>query len=917
MGKALPQSYSITGQVCDSLTKEPIPLANVIVTGTEASFIPVGDATDKAGKFAVTGLKPGKYSIKVSFIGYVSYTAAVEIKRSSVELGRIYISQGSVETRQVIVTEKAIPVVVNGDTTEYNSNAFKTNKDADAEELVSKMPGITVQDGTVKAHGEEVKKVTVDGRQFFGSDPRATLKNIPAEMVDRIQVFDEKGEQAEFTGFDDGNTSKTMNIITRTEFRDGTFGKVSAAYGTEESYRATGSINYFNDKQRLSVVTQFNNLNEQNFAMDDLMGIMSGQMGRGGGGRSMGGGMMRGGGGGFQGGASNFLVSGSNGLSSTKAFGVNYSNLFWDKLDLTGSYFFNRTDNDAESVTKRNYFLTGDESQIYNEQSTSSSDNTNHRFNFRIDYDIDSSNSVLFTPNASFQLNKRYSKEIGETSTELSLLNYASGIYNSDLTAWNASAELLYRHRFETSGRTFSVSVNPSANKNYGETNQFSENIYYDVTTAYDTTDQLSEPDVKGIGASTNVVYTEPVTDNSQLQFSMRYAYAEDESDKDVYSLADGSSYSALDTTLSSLYKKISRVQSYGTGYNIRWENLFMTANVDYSITKLTGDQVFPFSFNVDKNFYSILPSLNIRYRKQRDLHWGIFYRTSNNTPEIKQLQPVLDNSNTLYLSIGNPDLKQDYRHTIGVRFMRMNFLTMESFFVNLQGTIINDYRANNTIIASRDTVVNGDIQLQAGSQLTIPVNLNGYYNTQANIMYGLPVSFVPSNMNFSGSIGYTRTPGITNSIINYTNTYTAGLGLMWSSNFSEDLDISLSYNGNYNFAKNNTTSVSNSEYYNQNAKFKFYWTLLESIVLQTELSYQHYGNLSSEYNNNPVLWDFSIGKKLFRNNMGEIRFTAHDVLNQNTNIQQTTTGTYTENTETNSIGRYYLLSFIYTIKMF
>jgi len=276
----------------------------------------------------------------------------------------------------------------------------------------------------------------------------------------------------------------------------------------------------------------------------------------------------------------------------------------------------------------------------------------------------------------------------------------------------------------------------------------------------------------------------------------------------------------------------------------------------------------------------------------------------------------VLDNSNTLYLSIGNPNLKQDYRHTFMMRFMRMNFLTMESFFFNLSGTIINDYRANNTIIAAKDTVVN-NIDLQSGSQLTMPVNLNGYYNVQTNAMYGLPLSFVPSNLNFNGSVGYTRTPAITNSVVNYTNTYTAGLGMMWSSNFSEELDVTLSYNGTYNYAKNKTTAVKNSDYYNQNAKFTCYWTFLESIVLQTELSYQHYGNLSSEYNNDPVSWDFSLGKKLFSNNRGEIRFTAHDILNQSTNIQQNTTSTYTESTETNNIGRYYLVSFIYNVKMF
>jgi len=970
--KIFSQNYFIRGQIFDSETKKPAPLANVIILSRlvetplddpQNTFVK-GEASDKDGRFTIRSLSPGKYVLKISHIGYKTFYKPFDINKSHVDEGKIFLIPDSLEIEEVQIIEKIPPVVVKEDTIEFNSDAFKTNKDADAEQLISKMPGITVQDGRVQAQGEDVKKVLVDGRQFFGDDPSAVLRNIPAEIIDRIQVFDQQSEQAQFTGFDDGNRSKTVNLVTRMGFREGIFGKLSAGYGDEERYRAGGSVNFFNNDQRVTLLSQFNNVNEQNFSMEDILGVMGGGRRMGG----MGGGFMRGaaqlfsgmGGavrpmGNFRGGPmSDFFVNTLNGLSSTKAFGANYSNTFGEKsasgsqppidrnpgfrfpmrdldepetknessLEMNGSYFFNNTNSDAKTFTSREYFLTQNAGQNYNEENISVSRNTNHRFNLRLDYTIDSANSILFTPRFSYQKNDGNSFVYGQTNDGLNALNSTAYLYNSDLSALNSSAELLYRHRFAEKGRTISVSINPSYYKNDGETNLFSESIYYDRLTFpqtqfnRDTTKQLSTPDVSGLGGSSNIIYTEPVGESGQLQLNARISLFKDESDKKTFSGSDNS-YSMLDTLLSSVYKKRSIAQNYGTGYRFKKDNLTFILSLNYNLSKLQGEQNFPYTSNVEKTFHSFLPSFNLRYGSSQDQSLNLFYRTNNNEPSVEQLQNVLDNSNPINLSIGNPGLKQDYHHTIMINYLKMNIATLNSLFILFSGTFTNNYIGSNTFIAAKDTITPQGVFLRRGMQLTIPTNIDGFFSLRSFITYGLPVEFVKSNLNFNLMVNYTRTPGIINNETSYAKSGTYGLGAVWSSNFSQNLDITLSFNSSYNNIKNSIQSANNEDYFNQNTRFRFYWNIWEGIVIQTDLSHQYDSGLPEDYKRNAFLWNLSIGKKLFSNDRGEIRFSVNDILNQNTNIQRNNTSSYIEDTRSNTLGRYFLLSFIYDLRAF
>jgi hypothetical protein len=906
------QSISIKGVVADSTTKEPLVGANIILYRLSDSTMN-GTASNSKGEFLFESLRPGAYSLNISYLGYKPLQIPLR-SRNSVDLGRVYISKENLELQGVEVVDKLIPVIEKDDTTEIMADAFKVSKDADAEALVSKMPGITVQDGKVQAQGEDVRRVLVDGRPFFGDDPTAVLRNIPAEMIERIQVFDEQSEQSQFTGFDDGNTSRTINLITRNRIRQGTFGRASAGYGNQDKYRAGGSVNFFQEDSRLTLIGQLNNINELNFSSEDLAGL-SAMSGRGMGRRGGGGGGGRGGwSGGLGGGAntSDFTVNTRNGLTATKAFGLNYSDKWGESINLTGSYFFNLTDNNALSSLNREYFFPVNNPQSYFENSNATANNLNHRFNMRLEYQIDSLNSLMFRPRFTYQKNDGNSFLYGITETEENILNILSNDFNTELSGLSSSAELLYRRRFETKGRTVSLSLNGGYNNNNGNNHLISDNILFNELQQNPIyLDQTSELTSNGKSGSANLVFTEALGENSILQLNSRYSVSKDESDQLTF--ADKN----LDTSLSNIATKDYITQTYGAGYRYQKEGISYNINLNYNIASLHNDRIFPYLTRVEKNFHSLLPSFMLRFGASRDQNLRINYRGSNNDPSVVQLQDVLNNNNPVQLSIGNPDLKQDYRHIFSIRYSEMSMTTLHSFFILLNGTITNDYIGNTTIIANKDTIVFGNIPLYRGTQISRPENLNGFMNFRSLFTYSLPVEFLKSNLNLNVAANYSKTPGIINRAEGFTNNLGYGLGFILSSNFSELIDFTLSSQSSFSDVRSTLRTNLDNNYFTQNLRGRIQWQFWDGVVINNDFRYQYNSRLPNDADKHTYLWNFSLGKKLFADNSGEVRLTAYDILNKENNLRRNTTDTYFEDIYGNSLGRYFMVSFIYNLRSF
>lgn len=908
---AFAQNAQITGTVVDSASREAVVGAYVAVSRNTPDAKPEYVTTDVNGKFTFSGLsKQISYLVKVSYLSYKDFSRTVTVTKDIENLGTITLTEAVANLKEVKVVGQVTAMEQKGDTTQFNAAAFKTNPDATTEDLIQKMPGITVTNGTVTAHGETVNKVLVDGKAFFGDDAALTLKNLPAEVVDKIEVFDKLSDQAQFTGFDDGNAQKTINIVTKQDKRMGQFGKVFAGYGLDDRYQAGGNVSFFKGNQRISVIGLSNNINNQNFSSQDLLGVSGGGGNRGGGGS-----------------AGNFLVGNQSGITGTNSFGLNYSNKIGKKVELSGSYFFNRTSNSNVQSTSQEYFLQGGAgNQFYKENSRTNTINSNHRLNFRIEYNIDPKNSLIITPRLSFQDNHSGSVKAGLTT----LASDGSNVNSSDNSQGNAnkgynfSNDILFRHAFEKKGRTVSFNFNTQINDKNGRRDLYSRNTYFDnlalgdTVMRGDTIDQRSFTHSDGITLGGNLVYTEPISTTGQLQFNYGLTVQNSNSNKDTYNMSyDDGTYSDLDSLLTNNFDNRYITNRAGLGYRYRKNSWSANVGVDFQNTGLYSQQLAPINNKVDQSFTNILPNFMVNYRSKEGTQFRAFFRSSTNQPSISQLQNVIDNSNPLSLTAGNPDLKQEYRNMVNVRYSLAGAKRPYSLNAMIFVTQTNNAIVNSTYIAQEPTTLPNGIFLERGAKYTAPINVDGSWNARSFVAYGKPIAPLKLNLNLTTGFNYVRSPGMINYVPNYSNTYAISQGLVVSSNISDKLDFTVSYSGNYNVVRNSIQPNLNNNYYTQGITGRVNWIFGKGFVFQSDINNQSYRGLGAGYNQNFTLWNASIGKKFLKNNAGELKLTVFDILKQNNSITRNVTETYVQDVTNRVLTQYAMLTFTYTLRNF
>lgn len=903
----------VSGRVADGQDQSPLIGANVLLIRLPDS-VRSGTAADAEGRFQFDRVAPGRYVVQTSFLGYARQTRAVAVGTEPVVLGTLSLAPDGVALRGVVVTGQAAAAVQKGDTTQFDARAFKTNPDATASDLLQKMPGVRVgADGKVQAQGENVQQVLVDGKPFFGTDPDAVLKNLPAEVISRIEVFDQRSEQSRFSGFDDGNTTKTINIITKAEYRNGRFGRVVAGAGTER-YKASGNLNDFRGERRLSVLAQSNNVNEQNFGTDDLAGVVgsSGQGGRGGGP----GGGRPGGGGGGGGNASDFLVNQSGGISTSHAAGLNYSNTWQKKTELTTSYFFNRADNALASNTFRRYTLPGQDNSTYAQDASTGSVNTNHRFSLRLEHKFDSANTLLFRPRFSAQQNDATSRLLGYTDSAGVRQSDIGSSYRAGYAALSSTNDLLFSHRFAKRGRTISL----GGAANYSRTSGNSNLLTANSTAPAANLDQYARLRQNGWDLNANVAYSEPLSRRDQLQVNYAIGYAPNSSDKRTYNFrAAEQTYSLLDTTLSNVFNNYYLNQSGGLTYRhiTPKYQAMLGASVQYS--ELYRDAEFPREETGRYTFLNVLPSAMLRYSFSKEKNLRMFYRGRTNPPGITQLQAVVNNANPLQLTIGNPLLRQEYRHFAVARYSASNPGQSSNFFAFVLGSYTQNPIGNRSTVATTAQLVTPEgttqpVLLPAGAQLTQPTNLSQEYQLRSLLSYGRPIKALKTNVNANFGGSYSQSPGLVNGQLNYARTPSFGGGLTLSSNISERLDFTLSSTSTQSYVLNTLRNTQTS-YFNQSTRFRLAWIVGPGISIQTDVNHQAYSGLSAGYNQQYVLWNASLGKKIFPGQRGEIKVYAFDLLGQNQSIQRNVTAAYYEDVQTTILQRYFMLMFTYNIR--
>ncbi len=895
------QSYEIHGSVYDRQGRQYMAGATVVVKDLKDTTQMAGAITDQFGRFSLRVPGYDSMLLRVSSIGYSSFEMRVTKEEARKDSILVILEVNSEFLNEVKIEKSVQDVRVKGDTLEYNADAYKTNPDATAEDLVKKLPGVTSDGNNIQHNGEEVKKVLVDGKPFFNEDPTATLRNLPAEVVSSVQVFDMQSEQAQFTGFMDGNETKTINLVTRKGMNVGQFGNVYAGFGPDGRYNGGLTFNHFNGGQRISVIGMTNNVNQQNFNITDIMSVLSNT-------GTQGGGPPRPGSGG-----ANFFSDQQNGLTTTHSLGINYQDYWGKKWSVSGSYFYNRTDNRSNSSIARNYFTA--DNQQYEQQSEDRVINDNHRLNFKLEYFIDSMNKLTITPALVIQEVSNSSVSNGftklpELSTYLNRSNVQS-MYSG--LGYRFSNEILFQHKFRKKDRTFSTTINTVYSPQKGNGAYRSVTIYED-TSINETLDQRYDKAGTGANFSANVSYTEPLG-KGQVLLSYRPSFSFEESDKTTFDLLSGSPRDP-DSSLSNSFTYRYHVQAGNLSYRYGNSSGYFIIGSDLQTATLKIDGQMPGNIHSSRTFFTILPAAVYSKKLTNSSNFFARFTTSANAPAVQKLQNVIDLSNPLLVQMGNYELNRSYESKLTLRFMKRQPEKERHLFFIANARYVDQYISNHTRFIRNDTTVLG-VNLNAGSQLIQPVNLDGYKALSLFGVYGFPLKTIKSNLNFNGGYSVSHTPSKIDDALNFALNNSVRTGVYLSSNISKALDFSLSLNGSYNTVSNSLQATSNSPYFSTNGSLTINYMPTSSLVFASDLNYTSYYGLSQGFDQNYTRWNASVGYKFLKNKTLELRVSVYDILNQNTNLSRTITETYTEDNYTQALRRYGMVTLTYKFRHF
>jgi len=882
--QAFSQQYRIHGEIHDAMDGGGFPNVTVSLF-TPDSLLAGQTVTLSDGTFDFRAVKAGRYVLKAQYLGYEPIEEVLVLTQHT-DVGILFLKGSATALDEVTITIAPPMAEQKGDTTQFNAAAFQTMKDANAQNLIEKMPGITSQDGTLQAQGENIVQIFVDGKPFFGTDVKAALQNLPAEVIQSVQVFDRLSDKAQLSGFDDGEREKTINIITKPNSRRGLFGKTSVGYGSDDRYMAGASVNAFNNDQRLTITGLSNNINAMDYSADpNSQGESRPQ----------------------------------NGIINTNRIGINFSDDWGEKVAINASYLFNHRKNIGEQSLNREYLLPDDDGQVYTEFSNNVRRNAEHRFNMRFEYNIDSNNRILFRPNISAETDRENSNFTGDTRSAGGPLNRTENQLSAKNLDFDFDNRLFYSRRFAKKGRSLTLGLHTGNYKNRDDANRQADNIFYDDTERTEFLNQNKVRDRTGLAWEADISYTEPIGKRSMVEFEYEIGNTSNDSDQRTYDLDESGAITEtrLDTALSNTFASEYLSQEAEIGYQYKLDRFRMQVEAEFQHARLKNNQQFPNSYLLVRTFKSVLPSVRLDYEINSNKNLEFDYDARTNAPSVGDLQAVIDNSNPLQLRTGNPNLRQSYTNRLRFRYRSYNPQTERSFF----GMVMSSFTDNNvvtaTTIADAPIEVADGIILERGSQLSRPVNLDGYRNIWSYANWGMPLRFVPLNFNVHGGIGYTRNPGMINEEVNLVNTVRYSGGISLSSNISDRIDFNIWTRSSYNTVKNSLRPALSNNYYNQTTRVSYNWILWQNLVYRLDVNHQLNTGLSEGYDNSIFLVNMAIGKKLLKNERAEVSVNVYDLFGQNNNIRRNISETYIQDTQSNVLQRYFMLSFTYNIRHF
>jgi len=892
------QKYTIEGYIHDE-SNQAIEVASVVLLNAADSVMAGFSITSAKGRFKIEDIGSGRYSLNISYLGYADYNKPIDITGESkvIDIGIIKLEPETNVLNEVNITEPYIPIKINKDTVEYNAAAFKTQEQDNVEELLKKLPGVEVaDDGTITAHGEEVEKVTVDGKEFFTNDPTIATKNLPADAIEKLQVFDESSDMAAFTGIDDGERKKTINLVLKEGKKAGYFGKANLGYGTDERYNGNFNINRFTKDVQMSFIGMSNNVNVQGFSFRDYVSFMGGM-----GNFSSGGG---------RGNSSNLPISNGglgNGFVNTDAIGANFN---WDpnkNITTNTSYFYTGIENIIDQDIFRENLLgnsgfTTEQAAILNNVSIG------HAINSTIRAELDSTQRLVSRITAKISDGSSLSNSMTSNfRDDGSLQSKSLQDIESVADQSTVNANVTYLKRLSNSGKYFSINGRIGYSSDEGVGALDNANTLAHTPGSFETVNILQSQiqENNQIDYLIKGSYTVPLGGRKYFEANASRRNFNNDFAKDFYDLfPDQQTNEVLNDLLSNTYK---RDFTYNTaGFNLKFNtnksNLTIGANLQQSILdgQLEGNTPA-----IEKKYVTLLPKLSYTYDINATSNFRANYTTNITEPSLEQLQPIVDNTDPLNIYIGNPDLRTENTHRLRLSYNSFSQFSNIGIFSNVN-VRFTDNSITNTRLIDENFVTT-----------TTPINTDYALNISGSVSFNAPIKFLKHRIRISNRFSSNKSFLFINTNENLTNRINNNVTVRLDNWKKDFIDFEIGTSVGYNNTKYSEDTEFNQSFVDYrifteiDLDFKKDWTFTTNFSMRT-YSDEDFG----EQITLPI-WRASLSKLFSKEKKWRAELAVFDILDQNQNINRTSNINYIQDERIESIGQYAMITLGYNFSGF
>lgn len=882
---------TLKGAITD-VAGEVLVSASVRVLAPMDSALVKGAVSTSSGRFTIAGLKPGKYIIEASYVGYQTQCRNITMTDRDLTLKPFVLEEKSIMLNEAVVSGIRTPVKVMEDTVEYSAQSYRTQPNAVVEDLLKRLPGVEVSnDGKITANGKEVKKILVDGKEFFSDDPTVASRNLPVDMVDKLQVVDRRSDLARMTGVDDGEDETVINLTVKKGMKNGWFGNAEAGYGTDGRYKGSFNINRFVNNNQFTILGSANNINEPAF-MDGA-------------------------------GARFRRFGGDNGITSAQSLGINFNIGNEEIFRVGGNVMYSHTDRDTRTQSDRQY-LFEDSTSTTNSRKSSRDKGHNLRADFRMVWKPDSFNTLEFRPNISLNYNNSTSADSsstfsgGRAPAEVSRsINRAASHGNS----FEFGGRLIYNHNFRSRrGRSFSVYANYKLSNVHEYSDTYSRNRFYLLGDSADTYDQYASNHTWSNTVSGRATWTEPLGDPSRghyLTLSYQMSYRWNNADRLIYdhpvSYPDGfdgpeivDPTAVFNDSLSNSFRNNYFNQDIRIGYrhvtskgNLN-VGLSLVPQSSQSINLINSAKNIP-----ERHVLNLAPFLRYRHRFSKTRSLMARYNGRSSQPSMTQLQPVADRSDPLRVVIGNPALKPSFSHNATLRFQDFDSKAQRSIMLMVDGSL------QQNAIVSRTT-----FDPSTGGQTTTYDNVNGIWSLRAMNMLSFPLRNKAFTLNNHIFLNYQSNVGFSNGIRNRSGSFMVNesFGIAWR---PDNLELELRPRYALQTVHNTVSTGANRTVHTYGGNFYATYTTPIGIVIGTDLEYNATSGYSAGYDTRTWMWNAQLSYQFLRGRNATVSLKAYDLLGQRSNIMRSVTASYIDDTRYNSLTRYFMVSLSYRFTTF